>query len=511
MKNGSRNPQNEIKVLINVVLATAQISIITAFILSFSDYTSNAYWTLKIISGLVVLNIIFRKKSASYKISWIIFVLLLPVFGVVLYFIWGEQRVTKKTKARWEEVNQETYQKLVQDEAVYNEICSQCDQGPKKTIDLVRRLADLPVWKNTKTTYFKVGEEMHKANLEAIRGAKRFIFLEYFIVSGGRMYDELMAALIERAQAGVEIRMMVDAMGSLTTLPVHFFDDCAKHNIQSIPVNPLSGSFYKFISFRDHRKMTVVDGRIAINGGINIGDEYINAIERFGHWKDMAIQIEGDAVLSYTAMFLHMWSFLTNEKLELDNYRCENEKIDAEGFVMPFCDGPMNYKNPAENVYMNIFATARKYVYISTPYLILDSDLTNCILMAVRSGVEVRIITPGIPDKKLVYATTRAFYGDLLREGVKIYEYTPGFNHGKVLVADDTVSIVGSINMDYRSLTWNYECGTWIHDEKRALEIKKDLLDCTSQSKEIRYKEWEENGFLQKVMQSILRIAAPLM
>ncbi|MBU4440056.1 MAG: cardiolipin synthase [Acetobacterium sp.] len=508
MRNSANHFQSMFRFLINVVLILLQLTIIGIVILQFSDYAVYAYWVIEAIAVLVVLNIVYRKKTAAYKISWIIFVLILPAVGIVLYFIWGRQHVSKKSKARWDRINQNTYEKLSQNCDVFEELK---DSGIKKEVDLVYRLCGLPVWKNTKTKYLRLGEEMHRANLEAIMSAEKFIFLEYFIVTGGKMYDELMSALFEKAAMGVEVRMMVDEMGSLSTLPKDFYQICAAHQIKSIPFNPLSASLFKFISFRDHRKMTIVDGNVAITGGINIGDEYINEKVRFGHWKDMAVYLEGDAVFSLTTMFLNIWEYVSGEPSLIEDYRGTWKSSKADGLVMPFCDGPTNLKNPAVNTYMTVFNNAKEYIYLTTPYLILDTDLTNCILLAARSGVDVRIITPGIPDKKMVYATTRAFYGDLLAEGVRIYEYAPGFLHGKVLVTDDQVSIVGSINMDYRSLTWNYECGTWIYGSETVLEIKKDLLDCINVSREVRYADWEKSSFIKKVGQSVLRIMGPLM
>ncbi|WP_296557339.1 cardiolipin synthase [uncultured Acetobacterium sp.] len=508
MKSSSDHFQSLFRFLVNIVLILLQLSIIGLIILQFSEDALYGYWLVEGLAVLVVLNIVYRKKTAAYKISWIIFVLILPAVGIVLYFIWGRHRVPKKFQKRWDIVNQRTFLTIPQNQAVFESID---DKGIKKQVELVHRLGDLPVWNNTKSKYLKLGEEMHRANLQAIKSAERFIFLEYFIVTGGKMYDELMAALYEKAAAGVEIRMMVDEMGSLSTLPKDFYKNCAAHQINSIPYNPLSPSLFKFISFRDHRKMTIVDGRVAITGGINIGDEYINEKVRFGHWKDMAIRLEGEAVFSLTTMFINMWDYSTGEVSQLEDFKATTAPVAANELVMPFCDGPMNPRNPAANIYMKIFANAKDYLYITTPYLILDTDLTNCILLAARSGVDVRIITPGIPDKKLVYATTRAFYGDLLAEGVRIYEYAPGFVHGKVMVTDDQVAIVGSINMDYRSLIWNYECGTWISGSQTVLDIKADLLECIAVSREVCYAEWEKISFVKKVGQAVLRIMAPLM
>ncbi len=506
--NMLNNLKNNSKFIINVLLILAQLIIFGFLLYRFNERALAAYWVVEAVAILVVLRIVYLNKSASFKISWIIFVLILPVVGIVLYLLWGESRISEKSQMRLKIIDTNTVGKLEQNQEVYHQIT---DLGIKKQVDLITHLGDTPVWNNTRTAYLKLGEIMHQENLKIISQAEKFIFLEYFIITAGKMYDEMMAALIAKAEAGVEVRLLFDAGGSMTTMPKDFMKTCADHKIHCAPFNPLSASLYRFISFRDHRKMTIVDGNVAIAGGINIGDEYINEIEVHGHWKDMALRLEGDAVYSMTAMFLGMWDYVTREQTNLEAYRGTKASPRTDELVMPFCDGPMNSREPIENTYMNLFTNAKRYVYITTPYLILDTDLTTCILMAARSGVDVRIITPGIPDQKIVYATTRSFYGTLLAEGVRIYEYTPGFLHGKVLVTDDQVAVVGSINMDYRSLTWNYEYGTWIHQSDTVMEIKEDLLGIIGVSHEVLYADWKKSSLLKKVGQSILRITAPLM
>jgi cardiolipin synthase len=497
-----------IKTLINAILIIFQLIVFIVVVSGISDFAYGIYWVIELIAILVVLDIVYHRDEASAKISWIILVLIIPIFGIALYLIWGKRRLSKKNKAVWDKAYEKTYLELEQDSLVYQSI-----ENPrlKNEIDLNQRMGDLPVWKNTQTEYLKVGEEMHRVHLEMIRQAKCYVFLEYFIIAKGKMYEELMTALTERADAGVEVRIMVDEMGSFFLLPKDFYKRCAEHNIKAVPFNPLFGSLYRFISFRDHRKITIIDGNVAIVGGVNIGDEYINAIEVYGHWKDMAVRLEGDAVLSLLTIYVNMWNYLSKEKINIEDYKSDTKSLPCEDLVMPFSDGPTHDGNLAASMYMKVFANAKDYVYISTPYLILDTDMTNCILLAARSGVDVRIITPGIPDKKIVYATTRAFYGDLLAEGVRIFEYTPGFNHGKVLASDDEVCIIGSINMDYRSLAWNYECSTWISSEETVVEVRTDLLDVISVSREIFYEDWEKSSFLKKLFQAILRIGSPLM
>lgn len=503
-----RESNNYIRTIINVVLIILQLIIFGFIFIRIVDYAYQVYWVIQVIAVLVVLSIVYKRKITSFKISWIIFILTLPVLGILLYLIWGNKHLTKKNIEEWQKSNENTINQLSQSRELYDSIEN---PGFIKEINLINHLTGLPVWKNTRSTYLKLGEIMHAEHLELINSAQKYVFIEYFIMAKGKMYDEMMAALIKKARAGVEVRILVDEMGSLGVLPRDFYKVCAENGIKSIPFNPLSRSLYKFISFRDHRKITIVDGNRAIVGGINIGDEYINAIVKHGHWKDMAVKLEGDAVNSLVAMYLNMWDNLSGQSSHLHDYSGESLNIETNDLVMPFGDGPMNQQNPAENMYMSLFANAKDYIYISTPYLILNSDMINCIQMAARAGVDVRIMTPGIADEAIVHRTTRSFYGDLLAEGVKIYEYTPGFLHGKVLVSDDEVCMIGSINMDYRSLTWNYESAAWISSPETVRDVKEDFFSIMDQCQEIEFSEWQNKSFFTHLGQAMLRIVAPLM
>lgn len=503
-----RESNNYIRNIINILLILIQLAIFAFIFFRVLDYAYQVYWVIQVIAVLVVLSIVYKRKITSFKISWIIFILTLPVLGISLYLIWGNKHLTKKNIEIWKRNNENTIHQLKQNRQLFDSI-----ENPVfiKEIRLINHLTGLPVWKNTRSTYLKLGEIMHAEHLKMIESAEKYVFIEYFIMAGGKMYDEMMAALIKKAQEGVEVRIMLDEMGSIGVLPRDFYKRCAENGIKSIPFNPLSSSLYKFISFRDHRKITIVDGNRAIVGGINIGDEYINAIEKHGHWKDMAVKLEGDAVNSLVALYLNMWDNMFGEVSNIHAYMGEALNIECDDLVMPFGDGPMNQNNPAENMYMSLFANAKDYIYIATPYLILNSDMINCIQMAARAGVDVRILTPGIADKAIVHMTTRSFYGDLLADGVRIYEYTPGFLHGKVLVSDDEVTQIGSINMDYRSLTWNYESAAWISSPSTVADVKADFMSIIEVSKEIKLEEWEDTSFITHFGQAMLRIVAPLL
>ena len=384
------------------------------------------------------------------------------------------------------------------------------DDSIKKTIDLTYLASNFPVWSNTKVTYLPLGEDMLKAILEEISKAEKFIFLEYFMIGQGTMLEQIFEALSKKANLGLDVRIIYDGAGSFGVFPKDFINRCSKNNIICVHFNPISTSIYNFLSYRDHRKMTIVDGNVAIVGGSNIGDEYINISSKLGHWKDMSLVLEGDAVFSYTVMFIEMWNTVTNTLSDFNKFKPTVSYPEATGYVIPYNDNPFNSLNPAKNIYMSVIANAKDYIYITTPYLIPDIEIITALLMSARAGIDIKIIVPYIGDSKLIHSTTKSFYDELLSSGVEIYEYTPGFMHGKTLISDST-AIVGSINFDYRSLKWNFECATLLY-KTESIEIqKKDFIEILSKSKQIFYEDWYKQNIFIKLFMSILKIISPLL
>jgi cardiolipin synthase len=386
------------------------------------------------------------------------------------------------------------------------------DETVKAEARLLYSLSESPAYICSETTYLPLGELMFERLLEDVNRAKKFIFLEYFIYRSGKMFDALFKALAKKAEEGLEVVVIYDAFGYSPMFDK--FEDYQNINIYSF--NPYTHSLYNYISFRDHRKSAVIDGKIAYFGGINISDEYINEFERFGHWKDMALRVEGEAVFSAAVSFLKMLSYITRKEIDFKKYREAEYKtaldpVEFNGVAIPYSDGPTNPKNPAEGIYKKIVASAKKYIYIVTPYLDIDAAFIELIKLAAQSGADARVVVPAIPDKPLVHRLSRSYYSELSKGGVKIYEYTPGFVHGKVVVSDDRCAIVGSINMNYRSLAWNYENAVYIAQNSSVISIREDFLDICGKSQEVDYSKYAKENLFNKIYNAALRLLAPLM
>ena len=327
------------------------------------------------------------------------------------------------------------------------------------------------------------------------------------------MWSSVLEILEEKAQAGVDVRLIFDDWGCITTLPYHFYKELQKKGIQCAAFNPFRPVMNIILNNRDHRKICVVDGYIGFTGGINLADEYINRKKRFGYWKDTAIRLKGEGVWNLTVMFLQMWSVVTRTEVSFANYQphCYHpQPFEGEGFVQPYCDTPLDNEVVGENVYMNMINRASRYVYICTPYLIIDNEMMTSLCLAAKSGVNVRIITPGIPDKKIVFLLTQSYYEQLIEAGVEIYEYQPGFVHAKSFVCDDELAVIGTINMDYRSLYLHFENGVWIYGNHVVYDMKADYLEMLKDCKKIDLEFCRKRSALARAFQSILRLMAPL-
>jgi cardiolipin synthase len=356
---------------------------------------------------------------------------------------------------------------------------------------------------------------MFEAMLEEMRKAEHFIFLEFFIVEEGEMWGRMLEVLLEKARQGVEVRMLYDDMGSVALLPFDYakkLEEMDTH-IKCIPFNPVVPFLAMVMNNRDHRKILVVDGNIGFTGGVNLADEYINAREKYGHWKDSGLKLVGEGVWNLTVMFMEMWNACSETKLipEMHVPKSANDSEQEEhiGFVLPYGDDPLDDENVGEDTYIEIINQAKDYVYIITPYLILDDEMKRALIMASKRGVDVRIVTPGIPDKKVVFRLTRANYLPLLKAGVKIYEYTPGFVHAKSFLSDDNVGVVGTINLDYRSLYLHFECAVWMYQVPALIDLKKDTLETIEKSRRV-YEEDVHTKGIGRLFDGLLRVMAPL-
>lgn len=469
---------------------------------------------IEIVAVLVVLVIVNKRSNPSYKIVWTFVILTIPIVGLLIYYIFGRSELTRRTRKRMEAINQEM-EKELPDQPQYMEELRETDKSVYNQVKYINDWASFPVYRNTATKYYRSGEEMFPDILEALKSAESFIFMEFFIVEEGVMFNQILEILKEKAASGVDVRFMYDDFGSVTTLPARYHEKLCSYGIQCVKFNPLYPVMSVIMNNRDHRKILVVDGKIGFTGGINLADEYINEVERFGYWKDTGIRLKGEAVWSFTVMFLEMWSYVTKRKEEdITKFRVEipkTEEFSDDGYVQPYDDSPLDHETSGENIYMNIISRAKDYVYIFTPYLIPDYEMLKCLKNSAKSGVDVRIIMPGIPDKKIVYWMGQSYYEELIECGVKIYQYEPGFVHAKCFVCDDEIATVGSINMDYRSLYLHFECGVWMYRSSAVMQVKEDVLETLKECEEITMEFCRKRPAVIRTILGVLKIFTPLL
>ena len=494
--------QRGIVVILGVLL---QVLVSLSIYLFFIENVALIHLLFGILSLLLTLDLIKNSKNYSYTLPIIIILVLFPIIGVLLYIILEKNKNKSKTLKSILESEKQSQKYLVQNKEIREEF---------KDNSRIRYLSDFsgyPVTKNNDVKYYPIGEEAFEVMLEELKKAEKFIFFEYFIVAHGKMWGDILEILKEKAQKGVDVRVMYDDMGCISTLDKLYPQELEKMGIKCVAFNRLNPIAGVIMNNRDHRKILVIDGKVAFSGGINIADEYINLNSKYGHWKDNGIKIYGEAVWNYTVMFLTMWNAFRKDDKDFRKFKYEfTDTIKSEGYVVPYGETPLDEEITGEDVYLNIINQANKYVYIFTPYLIIDTDMINALNLAVKRGVDVRIVIPGIPDKKLVYTLSESYVEPLVKGGVKIYKYTPGFVHSKVFVSDDNIATVGTINMDYRSLYLHFECGCYLENVEVIKEIKDDVVKTIAKSHEIT-KEEASPKFLKSIWQALLRLVAPLM
>lgn len=490
------------------LLILVQVAILVTTIYRLSSHYVYVYVAFTLISIICALIIVWRRDNPSYKLAWILVVLGFPIFGGLFYLLFGGHRVSKKLRRRMQEGI------ALEQTAPPVEYMAAREQSTVRQSDYIFRRSGFPAWQNTRVDYFPLGEEKFHRLLEDLRAAEHYIFLEYFIIEPGLMWDTILQILEEKAAAGVDVRVIYDDIGSGYTLPAYYDLALRKKGIKCHVFNPFRPVVSVLLNNRDHRKIVVVDGHIGYTGGVNLADEYINAKPRFGHWKDTAVRLEGEGVWNLTVMFLQMWSGLTGQPVDYESFRPAAHHpapFAGEGVVQPYGDTPLDDEAVGENVYLNIIGRAKKYVWITTPYLIIDNEMMTALCLAAKSGVDVRIILPGVPDKWYVHMVSQANYAQLVEAGVKVWEYTPGFIHAKSFVSDDTVATVGTINLDYRSLYLHFECGVWMYNTPCIADIRADFLATQAQSRAITADYGRNMPLRQRLLRGVLRLFAPLM
>ncbi len=467
------------------------------------------------LSAVVVIYIINKNQNPSYQLSWIIPVLVFPVFGAMFYLFVETQPGTHVIDRRLRENIKQTKPFLQQQMSVMEHLYQE-SRGSAGLAYYMNVYGGYPIWEHTHAQYFPLGDDMYPVLLEELKKAERYIFMEYFIVEKGEMWDSILEILKEKAACGVDVRFMYDGMCCLTLMPYGYPKQLEQYGIHCKMFSPVRPVLSSYQNNRDHRKITVIDGHTAFTGGINLADEYINRKVRFGHWKDTAIMLKGDAVTGFLMMFLQMWNISEREPVDYAHYLCRPDyqypkDLDYSGFVMPYGDSPLDNETVGQHVYMDILNEARYYVHIMTPYLILDSDMITSLTFAAKRGIETIIIMPHIPDKVYAYLLARSYYAELLKTGVKIYEYTPGFVHAKVFTSDDTKAVVGSINMDYRSLHLHFECAVYLFCNPAVQQAENDFQETLKHCQEITLEDCDAFPLHKKIAGKVLRLFAPLM
>ncbi len=448
--------------------------------------------------------------NPSYKIAWILTILTFPIFGVMFYIFFGYSHSGERLRKKMNFYQKEERNILKQNEDTADNL-SGINEPARKQADYLYKFGGYPVYQNSDAEYFPTGEDKFKAMTEELEKAEKFIFLEYFIISEGEMWNTILDILVRKAEEGVDVRLIYDDIGCLLTLPYKYDQELEKKGVKCRVFNKFRPILSTKMNNRDHRKILIIDGNTAFTGGVNLADEYINRYEKHGHWKDSAVMIKGQAVWSFTLMFLTMWNFLTNTEEDPAKYRPNCPYENENGFIVPFTDSPLDNEPVGENVYMNIVNSAKRYVYITTPYLIIDNEMQSALILAAKSGIDVRIITPHIPDKWYVHCVTKAYYRILTKYGVRIYEYTPGFIHAKNFVCDDKFGVVGTINLDFRSLYLHFECAAWMYKTSCIADIKADFLKTLEECEEITYEHCLKENFFVRIGRMFLRLLAPLM
>ena len=492
-------------VLITLFEVLAVISIVAAFCY-YVPYFYLAAWATEI---FCVIRIIASDDNPDYKVPWLLFVLIIPIAGFMLYFMFYSRTLQKRFIKRLNAMKNHSYKK--DDNKIFNEL-----QGENPTAftqaKMLCNISEAHLFSNTKQEYFPLGENMMTRLLSDLENAQKFIYMEYFIIEEGKFWNSILDILKKKAECGVEVKVLYDDIGCMSTLPGDYHKTLKSYGIEATPFSRLKGNADSEFNNRSHRKITVIDGKIGYTGGVNIADEYINEVERFGHWKDTAIRLEGEAVWELTKLFLVDFGINVRKMPTVRDDLYPKTEISEQGYVIPFGDGPnpIYKRRVGKSIIQNMLASATRYAYMTSPYLIIDNDLCTDLENAALKGVDVRIIVPHIPDKKLVFSMTQSFYPRLMAAGVKIYEYEPGFIHAKSYLVDDEYAMIGTINLDYRSLVHHFENGVWMYKCEAITDLKKDLEETLSKSIEVT-PDMLKTNLLKRFIRAVVRIFAPML
>lgn len=495
-----------------MALLLVQLGLLVFAIAYVKEYAVYLYVVLEIVGIGVAITIFNSKDNPAFKLTWILFVLTLPVFGMVMYLWTKFQPGTQWLEKRLADLKEETREYMQQDFRVFADVQKSKPANANLAYYMSTQL-EFPMYRNTEMTFFPLGQDKFKRLKIELEKAEKFIFMEYFIIEEGYMWGEILKILRRKASEGVEVRVMYDGMCSISNLPENYPEKLKKYGIKCKIFNQIRPVLSTVQNNRDHRKICVIDGEIAFTGGVNLADEYINRKKRFGHWKDTAIMLKGNAVQSFTMMFLCMWNIDEKVKERYERYLTpmSNVVLNSLGYALPYGDSPYDHENVGEQVYLHILNHAKHYVHIMTPYLILDNEMITSLTFAAKCGIDVKIIMPYVPDKWYAFALAKTYYEELIEAGVEIYEYIPGFVHAKIFVSDDDTATVGTINLDFRSLYLHHECGVFVYNNPVVKDIEEDFQNTLSRCRKVTVSQVHQRSAFMKMAGRVLRLLAPLM
>lgn len=496
--------------ILAILMTILEVVAIIGIVMALCVYVPYFYILCWLTQIACVIRIIASDDNPDYKVPWLLFVMILPIAGFMLYFLFYSRKLKRKFVKRLKALKDNSYQK--DDTALFDRMHSENPVAATQA-KMLCNISEAHLFTNTKQTYFPLGEDMHPKLLEDLRKAEKFIYMEYFIIEEGKFWNSILEILKEKAAQGVKVKVVYDDIGCMMTLPGNYHKILQSYGIEATPFSALKGNADSEFNNRSHRKITVIDGKVGYTGGINLADEYINEIVKHGHWKDTGIRLEGEAVWELTKLFLIDFGINVRKMPEIkaELFPAQNG-IKEDGYIIPFGDGPhpLYERRVGKSVIQNMLNSATRYVYMTTPYLIIDNDLCLSIENAALRGVDVRIIVPHIPDKKLVFGMTQSFYKRLMDAGVHIYEYEPGFIHAKSYIADDEYAMIGTINLDYRSLVHHFENGVWMYQCESIGALKRDIEATFEKSIKVT-PDMLKTNMIQSFIRAVVRIFAPML
>lgn len=499
-----------VRYIIAVLITLFEVLAVIGIVVALCYYVPFFYFAAWVTEVFCVIRIIASDDNPDYKVPWLLFVLIIPIAGFMLYFMFYSRKLQRKYIKRLNELKSYGYK--TNDSELFEQLKAESPTAAAQA-KMLMGIADTHLFTDTKQEYFPLGEDMYKRMLEDLKKAESFIYMEYFIIEEGKFWDSILEILKAKALSGVEVKVLYDDIGCMLTLPGNYHKILGSYGIEAAPFSRLKGNADSEFNNRSHRKIMVIDGKIGYTGGVNIADEYINEIVKYGHWKDTAVRLEGSAVWELSKLFLVDFGISVKRLPDVrkDLYPIQ-DGITEQGYMIPFGDGPhpIYERRVGKCVIQNMLSGATKYAYMTTPYLIIDNDLCTDLENAALRGVDVRIIVPHIPDKKLIFGMTKSFYPRLMSAGVKIYEYKPGFIHAKSYLADDEVAMIGTINLDYRSLVHHFENGVWMYKCRIIKDMKADIEQTLKQCIEIT-PDMLKTNLLQRFIRAVVRIFAPML